>query len=129
MKLAAAKEVLKSLGIDEGEEDIAKRYHYGMDGYHLARELEICGWDMDMQTAEELDCMGVIVDRLYREAEREWAEKNNIQPKLAIGTVIKRGVIAGVYKHGVARYEVKEHGCQRDGRFLLIKFEDAEVGR
>lgn len=125
MVLEAAKEIAKKLGGDA--ETIADHYQHPMDGYELARELDrYAGWgDLNMQDVEELDCMRSIVDRLQREAEKKWFAESDIQPPLPIGATIKQGVIVDIYKHAPARYSVKENGCTKDGRYLLVKFEDA----
>lgn len=120
----AAEEIAAKVNGDAGT--IAKYYKHRMDGYELARELDRrAGWELTMSDVEELDCMGVIVDELHRAAEKKWIEENDIQPPLAIGARIKEGVISGVCHHSAARYLVKENGCTQDGRWLLVKFEDA----
>lgn len=120
----AAKEVAAKVNGDA--DSIAKHYQHPMDGYQLARELDRhCYWDLTMSDVEELDCMSGIVDQLHREAEKKWAQENNIQPPLPISTTIKEGVIEGICDHSAARYRVKETGCTQEGRWLLVKFEDA----
>lgn len=124
MILEAATEIAANL--DSDAETIAEHYRHPMDGYQLAKELDrYAYWDLTMSDVEELDGMSGIVDRLHREAEKEWFSDNNIQPPLTVGTAIKQGVIVDIYKHAAARYSVKENGCTQDGRFLLVKFEDA----
>ncbi len=128
MILAAAKQVASEIGDGADAETIADNYRPYMDGYELARQLDrYCGWDFTMSEVETLDTMTGIVMGLRRDAEKTWAEAYNIQPKLPIGTTIKQGVIAGVCEHSAAKYRVKEHGCDQEGRFLLINFEDAEA--
>lgn len=123
MIVEAAKEIAGNVDIEA--EDIAKRFRPHMDGYELAKELEHDGYNIRAADVEELDCMSNAVDDLHRAAEKKWVEENNIQPPLPIGTTIKQGVIHGVCPYTPARYQVKENGCTKDGRFLLIKFEDA----
>lgn len=124
MVLEAAKEIAEKL--DGDAETIAEHYRHPMDGYELARELDrYASWDLTMPDVEELDCMSGIVSDLHRKAEKKWAEENDIQPPLPIGTRIKQGIIDGVCNHSAARYLVKENGCTEAGRFLLIRFEDA----
>lgn len=128
MILAAAEQVAAEIGDGADAETIASNYWPYMDGYELARQLDLyCGWDFTMREVEALDEMTGIVMRLQREAEKAWATAYNIQPSLPTGTTIKQGVIAGVCEHSVAKYRVKEHGCEQKGRFLLINFEDAEA--
>ena len=127
MKLAAAMQVAKNL-VDGDAEVIASAYSYPMDGYQLARELDDRHyWSISASDVDELDAMDALVRQELERAEKEWAEREAITPKLAVGTAIKRGVVAGVSEHSPARYRVKEHGCQQNGRFLLIRFEDAEA--
>lgn len=124
MVLEAAQKIAAKVNGDA--ETIAQHYRHPMDGYELARELDRhAGWDLTMSDVEELDCMSGTVGDLHREAEKKWAEENDIQPPLPIGTRIKSGVISGVCQHSAARYLVKEYGCTQDGRWLLVKFEDA----
>ena len=124
MILEAAKQISESL--DGDAETIAKHYRHPMDGYELARELDrYAGWDLTMPDVEELDCLSSIVSDLHREAEKTWFMENDIQPPLPIGTRIEQGVIHSVCDYSAAKYRVKEDGCTQDGRFLLIRFEDA----
>lgn len=123
--LEAATEVAKNLHIDA--EIIAEAYEPHMDGYALAKQLDdryYC--DITTRDVEELDAMDTLVRQAVERAEKEWVEREGIVPKLAVGTEIKRGVIAGVSEYSPARYKVKEHGCTREGRHLLVRFEDAE---
>jgi hypothetical protein len=124
--LEAARQVAAS--VDGDAETIAMHYRHPMDGYQLARELErFACWDPTMEDVWELDAMNSIVSDLHRKAETEWAQANNIQPPLAVGTRIAQGVIEGICDHMAARYLVKEDGCTQAGRFLLIRFEDARA--
>lgn len=112
--------------VDGDAETLASHYRHPMDGYELARELDrYCGWDLTMSDVEELDCMSGIVSQLHREAEKKWAAAFPMEPPLPVGSEIKEGVIAGIYEHQPAYYRVKENGCTQNGRFLLIRFEDA----
>ena len=124
MILEAATKI--AANVDGDAETIAKFYQHPMDGYRLAKELDRRAyWDLTMTDVEELDCMSGIVETLHSEAEKKWFAESNIQPPLPIGATIKQGVIAGIFEHGAARYKVKEDGCDSDGRFLIVKFEDA----
>lgn len=126
MILEAAKEVAKNLQIDA--EIIAQAYERHMDGYALAKQLDDMHYcDITTRDVEELDAMDSLVRQALERAEKEWVEREGITPKLAVGTEIKQGVIAGVSEYSPARYKVKERGCTRDGRHLLIRFEDAEA--
>ena len=126
MKLAVAMKVAESVNGDA--ETNAAAYSYPMDGYALAKELDDRHyWEITASDVEELDAMDVLVRDELKRAEREWVEREGITPKLANGTTIKRGVIAGVSEYSPAMYKVKEHGCQQEGRFLLVRFEDAEA--
>ena len=112
--------------VDGDAETIASHYRHPMDGYQLARELDrYCGWEPTMSDVEELDCMSSIVGDLYRKAEKEWGAAYPMQPPFPVGAAIKEGVIEGIYEHQPAYYRVKENGCTRDKRWLLIRFEDA----
>lgn len=125
MKLAAAVKVAKNLEVDA--EVIATAYRYPMDGYRLARELDDWhGCAITANDVEELDAMDVLVRKELENAEKQWVERECIAPKLSVGAVLKRGVVAGVCETSPARYLVKEHGCKDPGKFLLVCFEDAE---
>ena len=109
--------------------DIARSWHPGMDGYELAKALEsACYWDgLSLQDAEDLDSIGSVVREAEEKARKAWALEWDIQPPFPVGTALTRGVIAYIDKHSVAIYGVKEHGCTQGGRYLLVRFEDAEV--
>lgn len=126
MILEAAEKIAGRLNADA--RTIANYYRPGMDGYELTRDLDLyAGWsDLTMSDVEILDEMDGIVLGIHRDAEKKWAEENDIQPSLPNGTLIKQGTIEGVCKYSAARYKVKEPGCTQDGRWLLVKFEDAQ---
>ena len=121
-----------ALIIDADAATIAQHYSYPMDGYELARELEKHAyWDVDRETMEKLDDMEAIVERKLKAAEKRWAEENDIQPDLAIGTRVQCkvrkqfGFIDGVYEYGVARYLVRdENKTDSDTSRWIVKFED-----
>lgn len=124
--LEAAKQV--AVAIDGNAEDIAQHYVHPMDGYELAKELEYrCSWDIERSDIEILDDMEWIVSELLETAEKQWVIDNDIKPKLEVGAKTKRGTICGVSNHSAACYLVKENGCTHEGRYLLVKFEDAEA--
>lgn len=114
--------------IEGNLEDIVEQYQPHMDGFRLAKALDKhCLWDCSRDVMESLDEVDSNVQQLLRYAERQWFAENDIQPPLPIGTTIKEGVIDGFSEHSVATYQVKENGCTHDGRWLLVKFEDAEA--
>lgn len=125
----AAIALLRSHNKDERDaDDIVNHYEHWIDGYALAKELDIsCCWSVDASTVEMLEDLPSRVDRIIEKAQQAWAQEHNIQPKLAIGTQLKRGVIAGIYEHGAASYLVKEHGCTHPNRHLIVAFEKAEA--
>ena len=113
--------------LEADAESIVQAYSHPMDGYELAKALEReCLWDVSRDDMEMLDEVESIVSSLYRNAEKEWFDSNDIQPPLPVGTEIKQGVIKGIYEYMPAYYKVKEHGCDDPSRHLLIKYEDAE---
>lgn len=127
MKMAAARELAAKMGLGENSaEDIAQEYRHHMDGFALAKALDKwCSWDTSREEMEALDEMDVLVGKALKAAERQWFADNNIQPPFPIGTQITRGLITGIYEHDIGRYLVKENGCTKEGRHLIIKFEDA----
>ena len=129
MKLKAAEKMCADLKRTDWEaSDIASSYRHGMDGYELAKELESHHWwEISADDVGDLDTMGTYVREVHKAACVEWAATNNIQPPLPIGTMIKRGVIAGLCEHEPATYLIRQHGETNDKRFLLVKFEDAEA--
>lgn len=107
-------------------EEIADQYYYGIDGYELAKRLDDhYYWDIDAAMVSELDSMDGIVRDLWQEKQREWVNEFNIQPTLENGTHITKGVIDGVSTYHAACYNVKEYGCEKQNRYLIVKFEDA----
>lgn len=112
---------------DTAVESILAEYSYPMDGYELAKNLDRWhSWDAtrdDVDNLDEIDCK---VERMLRAAEKEWGQAFPMDPPFPVGTRITRGVIDHIYEHKPAVYAVKEDGCTREGRFLLIKFEDAK---
>lgn len=123
----AAERVAKDMGQYDGVDDLVDAYTPYEDGYRLARRLEDdYYWDVDASMISDLDNMDSIVLRLNEEDQKRWAEEYKIQPPLPNGTEIEEGVIVSVCSYSPASYRVKETGCTRDGRFLIIKFEDAK---
>ena len=109
--------------------DISKAWHVGMDGYELAKELErnFYWGSLSLQDAEDLDGIGWAVRDAEEEARKAWVLAWDIKPPYPVGTEITRGVIASVHEYSAATYNVKENGCTQDGRFLLVKFENAKA--
>lgn len=109
--------------------DIADAWYSAMDGYELAKRLEgDYGWgDLCLQDAEDLDGIGSVVRGAEQQARKEWAAQWDIKPPFPVGTELTRGVIAGIYEFGAAQYLVKEYGCTRDERHLIVNFEDAKL--
>lgn len=126
---AAAIELLNEFNEDaSGADDIVRHYAHWMDGYRLAKEMDTqCYWDVDESTVEMLGSLPNKVECLLEQAKKTWADTHNIQPKLAAGTVIKRGIIVDVYQHAAASYKVKKHGEARANVFLIVAFEEAEA--
>ncbi len=113
---------------EEAAEDISEEWHWGIDGYQLAKDLDTCcGWSITTQDVEDLDCITSVVQEAEEQARKEWVAKWDIKPALAIGTRIAEGVIVGINEYNAARYDVKETGCTVEGRTLLIKFEHAQA--
>jgi len=97
-----------------------------MDGYELAKELDSrYGWMPTAQDVETLDCFCSEVREAHRQACIAWARDNSVQPPLPIGTMTTRGEITGISEHDGATYLIRENGCTQDGRFLMVRFEDA----
>lgn len=112
---------------DTAVEAILRQYSYPMDGYELAKNLDRWeSWDNtrdDVDTLDEIDCK---VDRLLREAVKAWGVAFPMEPPFPVGHRITHGVIDHIYEHRPATYAVKEEGCTKPSRYLLIKFEDAK---
>lgn len=121
-----ASSIIREVGVDSKKIAIAYSVHF--DGYDLARELEQYHYvpALSLNQVRRLNRLISLVNEEFQFVETEWVIKNNIQPKLNKGTILKRGVIEGVCEDLSARYKVKEHGCTKEGRYLLVKFEDAE---
>lgn len=109
-------------------DDIARVYRQGMDGYAIAKALDdSCYWDCDTSIVEALDNLDHDVRDAHRKLCIAWANDNNIQPPLPIGTQITIGEITGIYEHDAAYYLVRATGETSDKRRLLVRFEDAKA--
>lgn len=106
-------------------EHIADCYSTRDDGYELAKKLEDYGYSISVSDVEELDEMRYAVADIHEKACWEWVKENNIQAPYPVGTELTRGVIAGISEHSPASYQVKEYDCAQEGRFRIIRFEDA----
>ncbi len=111
----------------DGAEDLAEEWRPTIDAYELAKALEgrRC-WAIEYDMLEHLDTMSDRCRSAQRDAEKEWVKQYNIKPPLPIGARIQQGTIAAVSTYSPAAYEVKENGCVQEGRYLIIKFEDAQ---
>jgi len=130
IKLLAAQTIIKDLGEGYADADVntlADTYSGFMDGFALAKKLDDLGWDIRTQDVEVLDYMHSAIEHEHEKVCKQWFEDNNIKPPLKVGTNIKQGIITGIYKYAVGKYLVKEHGCNQEGRSLIIKFEDAQA--
>lgn len=109
--------------------DIADAWHYGMNGYELAKTLENSyGWcGLDLQDAEDLDCIDSVVRGVDEAARKEWVAQWDIKPPFPVGTELTQGRIASVCDYSAATYRVKERGCTNEGHYLLVKFENAKA--
>lgn len=118
--------------IDARTQHIAKRGRTNMDGYDLAKHLDLyCSWDCDFQMAEVLDSFsGEARDELAA-AEKAWAERNEITAQFAIGTRVQldtgeTGEVTGIYAHGAAKFCIAIDGDATSG-LRIINFEDAHA--
>lgn len=117
--------------------DVVQCARRHMDGYEIAKALDDhCWWNCNFEMAEELDSFSSMVDHEIRDAEKAWAERNNVQPPLALHTRVKwregqdqpTGEITGVYEYGAAKYliavddDANTHGPQMSRR--IVNFED-----
>ena len=133
MVQAAVEAYIKRHDFDWGDPDqsafeISRHWSPGIDGYELAKLLDDYeGWAITVDDVNELDCISSVVWQAEEDARKEWAAKWNIQPPLPIGTKLKQGEVVGVSEHRAACYNVKEVGCTREGRYLIVKFEDAAL--
>lgn len=134
MILDACMEVAPRLTESEDEaecllvaQSIARVYKHPMDGFQIAKQLDMReDWDTTRDDADRLDSLEMHVRRALEAAEKEWFEANDIKPPHPVGAAITIGVIEGVYKYQPGYYTVKENGCTQDGRFRIVRFEDAK---
>lgn len=119
---------MEDIDEDQAVKDIVDTYRHPMDGFELVTSLiKWEGWHATRDEMDILDEMDSRVRKEHKKACKVWAEENDIQPPYSIDTEIQEGVIKGICKYDVARYLVKEHGCQQEGRHRLINFEDARA--
>ena len=112
--------------INGNVEELASCYYSHIDGYELAKRLEnkYC-WNIDLEVIEALYDLQWEVESIHKKACMQWVIDSKIKPPLAIGTVIKEGVIKGIYEHDAAMYTVTMHGETMKNRHQIVKFEDA----
>jgi hypothetical protein len=116
--------------IEASAADIAKVGRRHIDGYELAKALDDrCYWDCNLMMADDLDAFSSLADDRIKAAQREWADRNNVQPPYPIGTKVKNkrgevGVLDEVYSHGVAQYLVKMDDEKRPTCRSILFFED-----
>lgn len=126
---AAVLSVVSEMAVGDPEsaaDSVCRQYRHPMDGFDLAMELKQWeSWDISRDEMEELDAIESRIGEAFRDAEKAWGAANPMLPPLPIGTKTTRGTIAGIYEYQPAYYMVKGNDCQQDGRFLLLKFEDA----
>ncbi len=140
MKLAAALPVAQQMlsgindNVESGAKDIADNGYHHIDGYELAKRLESSGWDISRDDIDILDEFSSNLTDELESAETVWAEVNDIQPPLPIGTRITvlrdgEGEITGIYEYAPACYEVRmDSNTDADDASStrrIIKFEHA----
>lgn len=105
--------------------DLASVWSGHMDGYELAKELELRGWLPTAQDVEVLDGFGGALYAAHRKVCIAWARENNIQPPMPVGTMTTLGEITGIYAYDGACYEVRMTGDTDSTRRRIVRFEDA----
>lgn len=107
--------------------DLTRVYRGGhMDGYELAKALDSeCGWSPTAQDVETLDGFCDEVRAAHRKVCIAWANENNIQPPLPVGSITTQGEITGIYAHDAACYEIRRAGDTEPTRRYIVRFEDA----
>lgn len=124
--------------LEDAVHDIVKcASHNWLGGYELAKKLDDhCHWDCNLEIAEELDNFSHLVDSEITKAEKDWAERNSIQPPLPIGAQVRfdsvhgeeTGEITDIYKQGEAKYLIKVDGDAGSGAphsyRRILNFED-----
>jgi hypothetical protein len=112
--------------VDSVVDSICREYSYPMDGFELAKRLDKWeSWDTTRDDMEILDELDTHVREAIDEEEKKWFAEFPMEPPLPIGAKTTKGTIDHIYEYGPARYCIKAHGCAQDGRFLIVKFEDA----
>ena len=127
---------LHDMSFDCAASDIAAVARRHMDGYELAKELDQWkGWHITTEIVETLDGYSSAAGSIVLKAQREWVERNNIQPPHEIGTRVRitwlretvEGVIHDVYDHGAAQYLITPEGWQEGQGRPIVYFESVEV--
>lgn len=118
--------------------DIAKHYHHGIDAYDLAKKMDnYGGWDVDSMFVEDMEQVDSYIQKIHREAIKDWADTYKPVPPFELGTELdvhtfdgspSHGVIDSIFEYEPAKYCVKMAGTEENdtGR-RIIKFEDAKL--
>lgn len=115
---------------------ITEAGRFNRDGYDLAKELDRrYGWEITASIVENLDTLSGEIWSLHRKAEKDWADKFDIQPPYEGGTRVKiksgeKGTITGVSPYDGAKYHVKIDGDPQaeppTNSRRVVNFEDCE---
>lgn len=127
---------LDDMTFDCAASDIAAVARRHMDGYELAKELDQWkGWHITTEIVEALDGYSSAAGTIILQAQREWVERNSVEPEHDAGTRVRikwlgepvEGVIHGVYEHGAAQYLITPDGWQEGQGRPIVYFESVEV--
>lgn len=115
--------------IERASHDVAAVFVSGMDGYALARALEIQkGWTcLNTQTVIDLDSLDAIVHIELEIERRRWVKNNGIQPPYVIGTELVEGQIVGLDPFDPSTYVVRPAGDCPPHHRVSVRFENARL--
>lgn len=103
-------------------ECLKDEYHYGIDAYDFAKELEWRGFDCDRELVEILDDAGWYVREIHKKRLKEWVEENDVRPPYEIGNHIRykwnnKEFVGEIYE--IDDEEARFNVCCRDEGHVL----------
>jgi hypothetical protein len=98
------------------------------DAYQLAKTMDNTGnWHVDATFVHDMNTVIDFVEGALAHAERVWSEEHQPFSVFDEGAKLIQGIVLGVDASRVATYRVKAYGCDNNNRWLIVKFENAQL--